>query len=94
MALYPDAQRKAQAELDSVVGTERLPEFSDHPSIPHMNALVKELFRWHSGTSIGLSHRVVADDEYNGHFIPGGANVFVNIWFVQGFKLLTLSQLS
>lgn len=94
MALYPHVQKKAQEELDAFMGTERLPELSDRPSLPYMNALVKELFRWHSGTPIGLPHRVIADDEYNGHFIPGGANVFVNIWFVQGFKLLTLSQLS
>ena len=83
MAMYPDAQKKAQEELDSVVGTERLPEFSDRPSLPYIDALVKELFRWHSGTPIGFPHRVVADDEYNGYFIPGGATVFVNMWFVR-----------
>ncbi len=82
MTLYPAAQKKAQAELDDVVGTERLPEFSDRLSLPYVNALVKELLRWHSGTPLGLPHRVVADDEYNGSLIPGGATVFVNLWFV------------
>lgn len=82
MALYPDAQKKAQEELDLVVGTERLPEFSDRPSLPYIDALVKELFRWHSGTPIGFPHRVVADDEYNGYIIPKNATVFVNMWSV------------
>jgi len=29
MTLYPEVQKKAQAELDHVVGTERLPTFAD-----------------------------------------------------------------
>ncbi|KAM5546291.1 hypothetical protein V8D89_000417 [Ganoderma adspersum] len=82
MAMYPEAQRKAQAELDAILGAERLPDFSDRPSLPYINALVKELFRWHSGTPIGIPHRVVADDEYNGYAIPGGATVFVNMWAI------------
>ena len=47
MALYPDVQRRAQEELDRVVGKGRLPEFSDQGSLPYVNAVVKELFRWH-----------------------------------------------
>ena len=82
MALYPEAQAKAQAELDAIVGTERLVEFSDRPSLPYVNALVKELLRWHPATPIGLPHRIVADDEYNGYVLPGGATIVVNVWFV------------
>lgn len=82
MARFPEAQKKAQRELDTVVGTERLPEFSDRPSLPYVNALVKELLRWHPAITVGLPHGVVADDEYDGYFIPGGATVFANIWFV------------
>ncbi|TBU41985.1 cytochrome P450 98A3 [Dichomitus squalens] len=82
MALYPQAQEKAQAELDAVVGTERLPEFSDRPSLPYIDALVQELLRWYPVTPIGVPHRVVADDEYNGYVIPGGATIFVNVWAI------------
>ena len=82
MTRFPDAQNKAQRELDTVVGTERLPEFSDRLSLPYVNALVKELLRWHPAITVGLPHGVVADDVYNGHFVPGGATVFANIWFV------------
>ncbi|KAI1784946.1 cytochrome P450 98A3 [Ganoderma leucocontextum] len=82
MALYPEVQKKTQEELDAVVGTERFPEFSDRPSLPYVDALVKELFRWHPPTPIGAPHRAVADDEYNGYLIPGGASVFVNMWAI------------
>ncbi|PIL25374.1 cytochrome P450 [Ganoderma sinense ZZ0214-1] len=82
MALYPEVQKKAQQELDRVVGAERLPDFSDRPSLPYVNAIVKELLRWHPATPMGVPHRILADDEYNGHVIPGGATIFVNIWAI------------
>ena len=46
MALYPEVQKKAQAEIDAVVGSHRLPDFEDRPSLPYINAIVKELMRW------------------------------------------------
>ena len=46
MALYPEVQRKAQAEIDAVVGPHRLPDFEDRPSLPYINAIVKESMRW------------------------------------------------
>lgn len=46
MANHPEVQAKAQAELDAVVGPERLPEFTDLSDLPYINAIVTELFRW------------------------------------------------
>ncbi|KAI0714199.1 CyP450 monooxygenase [Cerioporus squamosus] len=80
MALHPEVQLRAQKELDTVVGTSRLPEFSDRASLPYIEALVKELLRWHVVLPIGVPHRVVADDEYRGHLIPSGATILVNVW--------------
>ncbi len=82
MVLHPDVQKRAQQELDAVVGSGRLPEFSDRASLPYLNALVKELLRWHPVAPLGGPHRVVADDIYDGYLIPSGATVLVNIWFV------------
>ena len=48
MQLNPEAQRTAQAELDTVIGPDRLPKLADRSYLPYMNALVKELFRWHN----------------------------------------------
>ena len=45
MALYPEVQKKAQAEIDSVVGPNRLPDFHDRPSLPYIT-VVKESSRW------------------------------------------------
>jgi hypothetical protein len=46
MALYPEVQKKAHAEIDAVVGPNRLPDFHDRPSLPYINAVVKESSRW------------------------------------------------
>ncbi|KAH7889032.1 cytochrome P450 [Phlebopus sp. FC_14] len=48
MTLYPEIQKRAQAELDSLIGTERLPTFEDRHSLPYVNAVCTELFRWHT----------------------------------------------
>ena len=53
MELFPDVQAKAQAELDTVVGNERLPSFNDRDSLPYINAVCKEVLRWHSVTPLG-----------------------------------------
>ena len=48
IASNPDVQKRAQTELDNVVGTNRLPKFSDANSLPCLTAVVKETLRWHS----------------------------------------------
>lgn len=48
MALFPEAQKKAQAELDSVIGTDRLPMFSDRERLPYLSAIMYETLRWHT----------------------------------------------
>ena len=53
MALYPEVQKKAQAEIDAVVGPNRLPDFHDRPSLPYINAVVKESSRWNLVTPLG-----------------------------------------
>jgi cytochrome P450 len=46
MAMYPEVQRKAQAEIDSVVGNDRMPNFDDYESLPYVTAIMKEVLRW------------------------------------------------
>ena len=53
MALYPEVQEKAQAEIDAVVGPDRLPDFHDRPSLPYINAMLKELSRWNLVVPLG-----------------------------------------
>jgi len=80
MITHPDVQRRAQEELDRVIGRDRLPDFEDKESLPYMNALYKEVLRWHPVVPLGAPHRVTADDDYKGMWIPKGSIVFSNIW--------------
>lgn len=87
MTLNPDVQRKAQQMLDEVVGSNRLPLFSDRSSLPYIDALVRESLRWKPVVPLGIPHRCIKDDEYNGYLIPNGAIVMVNQWYVAILQL-------
>ncbi|KAG1719685.1 cytochrome P450 [Suillus lakei] len=82
MTLFPDAQRKAQAEIDAVVGPDRLPSFVDRDSLPYTEALVKEVLRWNAVVPTGIPHCVTEDDIHDGYYIPKGSIVIANIWFM------------
>ncbi|KAJ4496574.1 cytochrome P450 [Lentinula lateritia] len=76
----PDAQRKAQEELDRVLGPGNLPDFSHADDLPFVTALVKEVLRWHDPAPISLTHRVTEEDIYKGYRIPKGSFVVSNLW--------------
>ena len=59
LVLYPDAQRKAQEEIDKVIGPHRLPNFEDRHSLPFVEALYREVLRWHPLVPLGMSSRVL-----------------------------------
>ncbi|KAG1829844.1 cytochrome P450 [Suillus variegatus] len=80
MVLYPDVQRRAQAEIDSVVGGDRLPTFEDRTSLPYIESVLRETLRWQPVVPLGVPHVTTSDDTYDGYFIPKGTVVMCNIW--------------
>lgn len=72
MALYPEKQRRAQVEIDEIVGHERLPLISDLPNLPYVNAIIKETMRWHPVLPLGIARQTAQDSVYEGYFIPKG----------------------
>jgi cytochrome P450 len=80
MTLYPEVQRKAQAELDQIVGNSRLPDFSDEATLPYVQAVLKEVLRWHPVAPLGVPHRVIESDIYEGYYIPAGSTIIPNAW--------------
>ncbi|PPQ69848.1 hypothetical protein CVT25_005489 [Psilocybe cyanescens] len=70
MVSNPDVQRKAQAEIDSILGSKRLPGYEDRPSMPYVEAIYREVLRWRPPGSIGFPHSTTEDDVYDGYFIP------------------------
>ena len=82
MALYPEVQRKAQDEIERVLGPGRLPKMIDRPSLPYINAIVKEVLRWHPVAPMAVPHMSTADDHCGKYFIPKGSILMPNIWYV------------
>ncbi|GJE88030.1 cytochrome P450 [Phanerochaete sordida] len=82
MLLFPEAQQKAQEELDRVVGRDRLPEITDQDSLPYTTALIRELLRWRPIGPASAIHRSTADDWYGDYFIPAGSMVIGNVWAI------------
>lgn len=81
MTLYPEVQAKARAEIQSVLGSDRLPGFQDRDNLPYINAIVKETLRWHATVPV-ITHKSIAPDVCEGYDIPEGSWVMANVWFV------------
>lgn len=62
MAMFPEVQKRAQAELDAVIGDERLPDFNDFDSLPYIDAVVKETLRWQPVLPVGELLYFLGDD--------------------------------
>ena len=59
MVLYPEVQKKAQMEIDTVVGPNRFPRIEDRDSLPYINAVVKESMRWHLVLPLGWRSLII-----------------------------------
>ncbi|OAX44082.1 cytochrome P450 [Rhizopogon vinicolor AM-OR11-026] len=80
MILFPEVQEKARAEIDSVVGKDRLPTFGDRDSLPYIEAIICETMRWHPPVPLGVPHTTTTEDVYQGFRIPKGAIIIFNGW--------------
>ncbi|KAL9567214.1 hypothetical protein ACKAV7_008644 [Fusarium commune] len=76
MLLNPKVQKKAQEEIDRVIGDSRLPSFTDKPNLPYINAISQEVLRWHTLAPMGFPHMTTEDDTYGGYFIPKNTLLF------------------
>ncbi|EJD47046.1 cytochrome P450 [Auricularia subglabra TFB-10046 SS5] len=82
MTLYPDIQRRAQAEIDHLTGGTRLPSYQDRDDLPYVEAIVKETQRWNPVLPGGIPHRSTSEDIYRGYRIPAGSIVIANVWHI------------
>ncbi|KAI0766212.1 cytochrome P450 [Trametes elegans] len=79
MIRYPESQRKAQEEIDRVVGRNRLPTAADRCSLPYTEALLTEVMRWVPPVPF-TSRAIPKDEEYEGMVFPKNSSVVANIW--------------
>jgi len=71
MAMFPDVQKHAQNEMDSVMGINHLPDFSDRPSLPYLEATMLEALRWNPTAPSGtLRNLFISPEAGQGSSIP------------------------
>ncbi|KAJ3521607.1 hypothetical protein NM688_g8996 [Phlebia brevispora] len=79
MMLFPDIQKKAQYQIDCIVGSERLPSFEDMDDLPYItaitDALSREILRWAAFVPLSVPHKTSEADVYKGYYIPKGAMI-------------------
>jgi cytochrome P450 len=76
--LNPHVVKKAQEEVDRVVGSDRYPTWEDEENLPYIRAIIKELLRMRPPNKVGIHHASTEDDWYEGHFIQKGSTVVIN----------------
>ncbi|KAF7346528.1 O-methylsterigmatocystin oxidoreductase [Mycena sanguinolenta] len=80
MALNPEVAKKAQNELNAVVGLGFLPGFEHRSALPYCEAVFREVFCWRPILPFAAAHAASDDDIYEGYFIPKGTMVLPNVW--------------
>lgn len=61
MCLHPEAQARAQKEIDEVIGSDRLPTAEDEQRLPYVGALVREILRYWTIAPLGTCFVIVHD---------------------------------
>ncbi|URD77501.1 Cytochrome P450 [Musa troglodytarum] len=82
MLKNPTILKKAQAEMDQVIGKSRRLEESDIPKLPYLRAICKEALRLHPSTPLGIPHYSFESCEVDGYYIPEKTRLLINIWAI------------
>jgi len=77
---HPDVVKKAQSEIDEVVGVDRMPTLADWERLPYLEAILQEISRWRPTLPLGFFHQASEEETYKGYRIPKGAVIFQNNW--------------
>jgi cytochrome P450 len=78
----PEKMERVQAELEEVVGRERMVEESDAERLPYLGAVVKEVFRLHPPAPLLIPHRADNRCEIAGFVIPKHTQIIINVWAI------------
>ncbi|KAM4603994.1 cytochrome P450 2U1 [Polymixia lowei] len=82
MVIYPDVQEKVHAEIDEVVGRDRVPSLTDKGSLPFTEATIMEVQRMTVVVPLAIPHMASETTEFRGYTIPKGTVIVPNLWSV------------
>ena len=75
----PEVQKRAQNELDNVVGRSRLPSLEDLTQLPYIEALMSEIQRCGNVGPFALRHAVSKDIEVDGFLYTKNSRIIPNL---------------
>ncbi|KAL7165172.1 hypothetical protein ACSBR2_040949 [Camellia fascicularis] len=78
----PEVMKKAQEELETVVGKGSIVEESHINKLPYLQAILKEVLRLHPILPLMVPHCPSQTCIIGGYTIPKGARVFINVWAI------------
>uniref|UniRef100_F6ST99 Cytochrome P450 family 2 subfamily J member 2 n=1 Tax=Ornithorhynchus anatinus TaxID=9258 RepID=F6ST99_ORNAN len=79
MALNPEIQETAQAEIDGVVGRSRPPTMDDRESMPYTCAVINEVLRMGNIIPLNVPRETGAHVTVAGYHLPKGTVVMTNL---------------
>ena len=83
MMQKPETIRRAQEELEQVVGRDNIVEESHIPKLRYLGLVMKEVLRLHPTLPLLVPHCPINSScTVGGYNIPQGSRVFVNVWAV------------
>ncbi|KAG0583545.1 hypothetical protein KC19_3G145500 [Ceratodon purpureus] len=71
----PEIMKRAQEEVDTIAGKDRLVQESDIPNLPFLTAVMKETFRMHPSLPLGFPRESTAPIEALGYKIPARTRI-------------------
>ncbi|KAI3501139.1 hypothetical protein L1887_29000 [Cichorium endivia] len=82
MMNQPEILKKAQEELEAVVGKDNIVEESHIKKLPYLYAVMKEVLRMHPTLPLLVPHCPSESCVIGGFTVPKGARVFINAWAI------------
>nr|GEX30089.1 cytochrome P450 81E8-like [Tanacetum cinerariifolium] len=79
---HPQVLKKAQNEIDNVVGNDRLVDESDIVNLPYLRCIMNETFRLCPPGPLLVPHETSDNCAVGGYFIPRGTMLLVNQWAI------------
>eukprot|EP00250_Pteridium_aquilinum_P029699 c39974_g1_i1 orf=361-1884(-) len=78
----PTKMKTLQEELESVVGSARMVQESDIPSMPYLMAVIKETMRLHPIITFLIPRQSAQPCQVAGYNIPANTQAYVNTWAI------------
>ncbi|KAF3646647.1 Geraniol 8-hydroxylase [Capsicum annuum] len=78
----PEIMKKAQAELEEIIGKEKLIEEVDVSRLSYLQCIIKETLRMHPPAPLLIPRRMDQDIKLCDYIIPSGSQVLVNVWAI------------